>query len=190
MDVSNSPRTERTINGFKVQVAAPYAEGQPLTAAMAAMLNQTFAENISNNTRAQLKAGFVASEGAEATPYTDETAQALIDKYVAEYEPGVRRGGGGEARVTDPIEREARKIASTAALDILKQRGLKRNEVNFSELVDKVFAKNTDKLMAEGKKIVKAQEAAKKATSADNGFDLGDIDVTSKPAEAPAEATV
>lgn len=181
MDIANdTPRTERTINGLTVSVPQPYAVGQPLDEAMAAMLNQTFAENISNNTRAQLKAGYVASEGAEAQPHTNETAQAVIDAYIAEYTPGVRRGGSGEARVTDPVEREARKIARQKAVELVKANGGKTSDFDMGELTSKVFEANRDLLMAEGKKIVKALEAAKGKT--EDGLDLGGISLTPKAA--------
>ena len=45
----DTPRKERTIAGITVQVIQPFAEGQVLTEATAAILNQTIAENFSNN---------------------------------------------------------------------------------------------------------------------------------------------
>ncbi len=182
MDVSTAPRVERTINGFTLSVPQPYAAGQVLTDATASMLNQTFAENISNNTRAALKAGVVLTEGAEATPHTVETAQSLIDSYVTEYEPGVRRGGGGEARVVDPVEREARKIAKAKAIDLVKQAGHKVGDMDMGPIVDRIFEKNRDVLMAEGKKIVRANELAREKSGS---LDLGDLDLTAKPAAEP-----
>lgn len=175
------PRVTKTIEGFSVTVPAPFAAGDPLTEATAAMLNQTFSENIGNNTRAKLKLGIVLTEGAEATPYTDETAQILIDAYVAEYEPGVRRGGGGEARVTDPVEREARKIAKQKATELVKANGGKTTDYDMADLTDKVFEANRDVLMAEGKKIVAALEKAKKGAAE---LDLGGISLEKK--EVPA----
>lgn len=183
---TNTPRVEATINGFSVTVPQPYAEGQPLTAITAAILNQTFKENISNNTRAQLKAGYVATEGGEAQPYDDTSAQALIDKYVTEYEPGVRRGGGGEARVVDPIEREARKIATDKARELIKAQGGKVADFDVPTIAGQIFEKNKDFLLAEAKKIVKAREAAK-AKGAD-AISLVDIDLSAKPSETSAEA--
>jgi hypothetical protein len=168
---ANTPRVERTIADFKVQVPQPYAAGQPLTEATAAILNQTFSENISNNTRAKLALGHVpegSPEGTEATPHTAESAQALIDRYVEQYEPGVRRGGSGVARVTDPVEKEARNIAKDKARELVKARGLKPADVNLSEIADKVYEANKDALTAAAKKIV----AARTKGSSDDGLQL------------------
>jgi hypothetical protein len=190
MDISTStPRTTKTIGGIEVQVPAPYAEGQVLTPILAAILNQTFAENISNNLREKLKAGILpegAAEGTTPTPYDSTTAQPLVDAYVAEYEPGVRRGGSGEPRVTDPVEREARKIARLKATEFVKAAGGKPADYDMGELTDKVFQANKDVLMAEGKKIVKANEAA--AAKAKDGMSFEGIDLTPKAPAAAAEA--
>lgn len=171
------PRAERTIGDLKVQVPQPYAAGQPLTEATAAILNQTLAENISNNTRAKLALGHVpegSPEGTEATPHTIESAQALIDKYVEGYEPGVRRGGGGEPRVTDPVEKEARAIAKAKMTEIVKGRGMKPADVDMGDLTSKLFEANKDALMKAAKKIVadRAKAQAGDGLSLD-GIDLG-----------------
>jgi hypothetical protein len=160
----NTPRATRTIAGIEVSVPVPFAVGQPLTEATAAMLNQTFAENISNNLRKTLNDGFLpegAAEGTDPTAYTSETAQPLIDKYVTEYEPGVRRGGSGEARVTDPVEREARKIARQKAVEVVKAQGGKPADFDMGELTNRIFDANKELLMAAGKKVVAELEKAK-----------------------------
>jgi len=178
---ANTPRAERTIEGIKVQVPAPYAEGQTLTPALAAILNQTLAENISNNLRAKLKLGHVPAgspEGTEAQPHNETSAQALVDTYVESYEPGVKRGGGGEARVTDPAEREARKIAKAKATELVKSKGMKPADVDMADITNRIFEANKDRLMAEGKKIVKALEAAKNKS---DDLVLGDLFGAAEP---------
>ena len=168
---ANTPRKERTIAGITVQVIQPFAEGQVLTEATAAILNQTIAENFSNNLRATLEKGVLDADGNKTADHTSETAQPLVDAYMAEYEPGVRRGGSGEPRVTDPVEKEARKIAREKASELIKSRGLKAKDVNMVEIAGKIFDKHRDALMAAAKKIVDARAKAEAA----NEFDLSDI---------------
>lgn len=155
-----TPRAARTIAGQVVQVIQPFAEGDVLTPATAAMLNQTLAENFSNNLRTAVQ------EAAEAKA-TEAAIQTIVDEYMARYEPGVRTGGGG--RTADPVEREAKKIARSKVLELLKKKGIKQADVNVGELVDALFEKNREVLLKEGAKIVKMQE---KATD-DMDFDIG-----------------
>lgn len=177
---AETPRTKRTIAGIELQVIQPFAEGQPLTAATAAMLNQTLAENFSNNTR---KAITELGENPDVAK-----AQALLDEYMTKYQPGVRSSGSGEARVTDPVEREARKLARAKAEAHVISKGLKPRDVDMKDLTEKVFDKYRDQFMAGGKKVVAQLEAAKKAAGE---FSLDDLEIADKPAEgaepAPAE---
>jgi hypothetical protein len=185
---AGTPRVERKIEGIAVQVPAPYTAGQVLTDATAAILNQTLGENISNNLRAKLKVGTTVGEGENAvmTPYTSETAQPLVDAYLESYEPGVKRGGSGEARVSDPVEKEARNIAREKAKELVISKGLKPKDVDMADIAGKIFDAYKDKLMAEGKKIVAARA---KAAAAGNEFDLGGLDISAKPAPTePAPA--
>lgn len=164
MDLPNDVQyRDGSIAEVAVKFPAPYAAGHVLTEGEAAQLNQVLKENISNNLRDKIKTGIVQGEGENATttPYDSTTAQALIDEYVKGYEPGVRRGGSGEARVTDPVEREARKIARQKAVELVKSRGMKPADVELGPIVDVIFEKNREVLMKEGKKIVAALEAAK-----------------------------
>lgn len=148
------PTRARTIGGVEVQVPQPYAEGHPLTAAEAAMMNQTFAENISNNMRAK-------AVGEDGAVLTAEAFQPLIDEYVAGYEPGVRQGGGGGgARALTPIEVEVRNLATAKLKEILKQRGLKQKDIEFVKVRDQIIEQHKDVLTAQAEKVVKAREKA------------------------------
>lgn len=169
-----------TIADLEVNFPAPYAVGHVVNEGEAAILNQTLKENIANNLRKRIEAGYVATEGAEAIPHTSESAQRLIDEYFDSYEPGVRRGGSGEPRVTDPVEKEARKLARSSAVEFVKQRGAKPADVDMGEITNALFEANREVFMKEGKKIVDQQ---KKATSA---VSFEGIDLTPKAAEQPA----
>lgn len=185
---SDTPRSKRTIGAkdgpsFEVQVPQPYSAGpRELSEGEANALNQIVAENLSNNLRAKLIAGVTTGEGDTATtrPYTAAEAQALVDEYLGAYEIGVRRVGSGERTVTDPVEREARKLARAKAVDLIRSQGGKPGDYDLSPIVDKIFDANRDLLMAEGKKIVAAAEKARTK----DGIDLSGIDLTPK---APAQ---
>jgi len=167
---SNTPRADRLIGGIKVSVPQPYAEGYVVTAGEAQMLNQTLAENFSNNLRKRVTE-FVEAEGAEPRIATSEEAQAIVDAYAGEYQPGVRRTGtGGGRQNLDPVEKEMRSIARESLTNLLKSQGIKRNEVNFDDLLEQVLTENADALRAKATKIV----AARQKNSADD-LDLGSI---------------
>lgn len=152
---ADAPRAARTIGGISVQVPQPFSEGYVLTAALAAMLNQTFSENISNNTRSKVV-------GEDGQPLDAAAFQAVVDEYVAAYEPGVRQGGGGGggARTLSPVEKEVRNLATDKLKEILKGRGLKQSDVNFTELRDKIIAQHGDALRSQAEKVIRARERA------------------------------
>ena len=183
---AETPRKARTIAGFNVSVPAPYFVGHALTEGEANQLNQVLAENVSNNLRKKLEDGKVVGEGADeqAAEYTPEEAQAKVDEYMLVYEPGVRTSSG-ETRVTDPVEREARKIAKAKAVELVKQHGMKAKDVDLTPIIDQIFEANKELLMTEGKKIVRANEAAK---AKGDGIDITGINlqpVNGTPAEEP-----
>lgn len=155
---SETPRIPGVIQGIAVTFPAPYAEGHVCTAAEAAALNQLLKENISNNLRKWV---------AETNP-TPEFLQSAVDERAAEYEFGVRSGGGGRAPA-DPVRTEALKLARQLVVSRLKQAGRKATREQVAELVERVFAANEAALRARAEKELAARQ---KAISA-----LGDIDL-------------
>lgn len=182
----NVTRVERTIGSadgptFSVLVPQPYSAGpHELTAGEASALNQTIAENLSNNLRKKLVDGNPDEDNRQ---WTEAEAQAIVDKYIEEYEIGVRRAGSGVTRVTDPVEREARKIARQKAVAYIKENGGRPSDFDLDPIIDQIFEANRDVLMAEGKKIVKAAEKAREASE---GLDLSGVNLE---AAATAEET-
>lgn len=154
----NTETRDRQIGDFLLQVPQPYAEGQTMTAGEAAALNQVLAENTSNNLRAKLKAG--VTEGDTTRPYTDAEAQALVTEYLGEYEMGVRSGGG---RISDPIEREARRLAMEKAKDLVKSKGRKIKDVDIQAIADTIYDNNVEALTKAAKTLVAAQSKASAA---------------------------
>jgi len=154
---ADTPRNDRTIGGLLVKVPAPYTEGHVCSAGEAAMLNQTLAENFSNNLRKKVEA-FVPEGAAEGTApriATADEAQALVDGYAAVYEPGVRRSSGGGGRKSlDPVEKEMRVIARESLNALLQKQGLKRNEVDYDTLLDQVIDEHGDALRGKAEKII------------------------------------
>jgi hypothetical protein len=169
----NAERVTRQIGGVEVSVAKPFAEGDVLTAATAAMLNQTFLENVGNNTRSRIEK---FKDGESVRVATADEAQSIIDTYVAAYEPGVRQGGGGGAGAAKltPLQREVRALATDILLGALKNAGKKRGDVDFNALRDQFIEQRNDELEAKAKKILKARETAQ-AGDADllAGIDIG-----------------
>lgn len=184
---AETPRNERTIAGLKLSVIAPFAEGQSLTPATAAMLNQTLAENFSNNLRKAIGDGKLDANGKPTgTAFTIEEAQKLVDEYMSIYQPGVRASGSGEPRVTDPIEREARKIAKIKAKEHVAANNMKEKDVDMADLTSLIFDKYRDQLMAAGKKVHEANLKAQQSAT----IDLGDVAVKEKAVvEAAPEPT-
>lgn len=185
---ANTPRVTRSLAGLSFGVIAPYVAGHPLTEGEANQLNQVLAENVLNNIRKKVTDGITEGEGEAATKreYTEAEVQSLIDTYLADYEMGVRRAG--EARViVDPVEREARKLAKASAINFVKENGGKPADYDMEPIIDHIFEQNREALLAEGKRIVKAAEAAKGKTNAlAGGLDLGSL-LKAKPVEAPVE---
>jgi hypothetical protein len=181
----NTPRVARKIGGksdtgnevsVTVQVPQPYTAGATtLSEGEASALNQIVAENLSNNLRAKIVEGQIDGEGKPTgEAHTDTTAQALVDEYLAEYELGVRRAGSGEPRVTDPVEREARRIAREKAKELIKAQGGKPSDYDMAPITAAIFEANKDVLMKEGKRIVDA------AAKASGGLDLSSVSLTPK----------
>lgn len=141
---------QRQIAGKTVNIEAPYAEGHTLNEAEAGALNQTFFENIGNNLRKKI-------EEAAAEGKTDADIQAMVDEYASTFEFG-NRGGG---RILDPVEREARDIATESVKAAIRRKGMTITSIakdRFDELVAKQaqkpeVRKEAERRVKEAKKV-------------------------------------
>lgn len=171
MDVNkDTPRNEITVQGVTLEAPAPYAEGHTVTANEAAVLNQTLSENLRNNFSRRVKK--VVEEAGGEDQVDLKALQKEFDAYIAEYEFGVRRTGGGQPKLS-PEEREARNIAKDTVKDGIKAKGYKITDVpasKINELADSLVEKDSF-YMEEAKRRIKAKQKA-----AEQSIDLGDIE--------------
>lgn len=166
----------REIN-YKIEVPLPYSPGPTtLTTGEASSLNQVLAENIGNNLRVQIVEGQRDAEGNITGPHDEASVQALVNSYIADYEMGVRKAGTGP-RIVDPVEREARKLARTAAIGFVKSQGLRQKDVEMAPIIAQIFATNEKIFMTEAKKVVAAQNK-----SVDN-IEFEDVEIVEASAE-------
>ena len=173
MDLSNKPTNTFTAthkdSGIEVTLTyhEPFAEGHVLNAVEAATLNQTWMENLRNNTRTMLaKAAEAAAANGE--PFDPDAFRAAFSEYESEYE------FGGSRRSGDPVEAEAMKLATDAARKLLRSKNYKLSEVKSSDLrkvAEKILAKKRDSLMARAASIIEAKRAA----GSSELDDLGDL---------------
>lgn len=141
-----------SIHGVEVALTAPYAAGHTITEAEAKALNQTRAENISNNFRARVKA---AKEGAEGAESLDKVL-ADIATYDASYTFSLAAAGGSRSSLT-PLEKETRRVAKNWLLAKLKGMGKTLKTYTEEKTPDGVESKileiaATEGIIAEAKK--------------------------------------
>src|SRR6478609_8765839 len=91
-----------SIAGQAFEVSAPYAAGHTLNEAEAKVLNQTRAENIGNNFRADVK---------KAVDSGDASALEQVKAALAEYDSTYQFSMTQARTPIDPIEAEAIRIA-------------------------------------------------------------------------------
>lgn len=120
-----------TIAGEVFSAPVRYSEGHELTAGEASALNQTYHENLRNNFAKKVK------EAKEAGSFDQAHFQSEFDGYAAEYQFGVRTGGGGGA-TRDPVMAEAMRIAKSNLTMLLKQNGEKISDYEASTITEAV----------------------------------------------------
>lgn len=141
------PKTSLTIKGLEFSISEPFKEGHVLTSNEANVMNQTLRENIRNNF-AYVLAELQETAAKGETILDIPAVQAQLDKYVEDYEFGVRRGGG--RMPADPVEKEALTIAKDLIRGALKKAGKKLSgegaitSANIYELAEKLL-NNPDK---------------------------------------------
>lgn len=123
----STPRESYTIAEETFSVPLPYTSGHVLNDNEAATLNQTWAENARNNFARKVK------DAKEAGTFDLEVFQGQLDDYLANYEFGVRTGGG---RTGDPVMQEAMIIARDAVRKAIRGKGQNLTDYAAKEITD------------------------------------------------------
>lgn len=156
-----------TIQGLIFEVDDKYAEGHSVTANEASALNQTRAENLRNNFAAKVKeAKDEVGEGNELSDKDVATLRAEFTKLVEAYEFGIRGGG---VRITDPVQKEARRLATERVHTAIKEKYGKLDAVskdNITNLIDNLAAREDIQALA------KANIAAAQSLAVDLNLDV------------------
>ncbi len=172
--IESAPRSQITVAGVLLEVVAPFTEGHVLRANEAAVLNQTYGENIRNNTTALVKK---AIEDAGGLENIDATAlQAKVNSYINTYDFGVRRGGGLGRVSLDPVTKEAIRIASDKVKEALRKQGNNLKDIG---------AKKIRELAEQAlEKYPQIREAAEQAVALKSEIGIGELELGGEDAEA------
>jgi hypothetical protein len=168
MNIAEStPNKDVVIAGQSFQIPEPFTTehlsgastlGDPTI--LASVMNQTFAENIRNNFASKVKAAKAAAEKA-GTEIDVAALQTELDTYVAEYEFGVRRSGGGAKTFANPVEQEMYNQAREKVKEALRKKGITLKNVEKEQLeglISGVMEKHADVLRANAEKIIAMRE--------------------------------
>lgn len=146
-----------TIAGILFKLDDPYAEGHSCTAQEAKALNQTRAENICNNFRDKVKKA--AEEAGGTLP---EAKIAEFQEEISQYASTYIFSAAGGGRVTDPVEREAKAMATQALDAIIRAKGMtpsaykKENKEKYDQNIATLMQK--EEIIKGAQKIVKDKE--------------------------------
>lgn len=168
---AETPRKDITVAERTFTIPLPYVEGHALTSGEASHMNQLLVENVRNNVAGKLK----VKEGEAPVQFSQDD----FDKYVTEYEFGVRKAGGGSEAKLSPLEREARRIAretldaALKAQDKTIDRKSEDGKAKYEELISQLAAK--PKIVAEAQKRI---NSLSKISVEELGLDLGTGQVT------------
>jgi hypothetical protein len=140
-----------TVQGIDLPVVDQFAEGHILTAVEAAVLSQTYNENLRNNfaTRVKEAKEVLGEDFNTETPYTvgEKSFASISEQWAAHVEAyafGTRRVGGGGKRTTDPVQREALRIAKASVESAIRTKYGKLDAVSkdkITELVESLAAR-------------------------------------------------
>ena len=133
-----------TIQGVVVNVPDRYNTGHVCTDGEAQALQQTFAENVRNNTAKQIKEKVETAGGTPVPDKVQAEIQAIVDEYSKDYEFYVRT-----QRSADPVETLARRTAWEIIKDTLR----KDPTIKISELSAEDRNARVEKLLEANPKI-------------------------------------
>ena len=161
---------------FKMPVIFSAGDEITLTEGQASQFNQVFHENIRNNFAKKVK------EASEKAEFDQEAFQAQIDKYADEYEFGTRKAGGPRVP-SDPVAKEALRIAIDAISNSLRSAGKKPSDFKNLKEVAAQLVERKPEITEKARQIVAERQAVA-------GESLGDVmaGLEEKPAETAQAA--
>jgi hypothetical protein len=130
-----------TIQGQLFDLDDPYTEGHTCSTMEAKALNQTRAENIRNNFASNVKK--LQGEAESLTDAQVKQLQSELDEYAKSYEFSV-----GAGRSTDPVEKEAKRIATELLDGLIAKKGTSKAkyiEANGKEKYDALLSQVMEK---------------------------------------------
>jgi hypothetical protein len=175
--MANNSYDQITIQGKNFRVPIRYAAGHTLKENEAGALNQTLHENLRNNFAKKVV------EGVEAG-LSDEVLQQQLDDYAADYQFGVRGGGGGYRG--DPVKTLAMNMARDLIRQLLKKKGVDMDTwpaAKISTAAQSILESQGEDgtIMTHARKQVEAEKAAAEQA-------LSDVDeLVTQALSAPAE---
>lgn len=156
------PQINMTAHETSVTLDAPYVAGHVMNEAEAYVLNQTWLENVRNNTGPRVK------KARETDPNAD--VAAIILEYAKTYVFNLRTASTAVKRTVDPVEREARVIAKELIRKKVEASNAKLKDIDKDKLEAKIAeVAARPEVLEQAKKVISARN---KASSA-----LGDIEV-------------
>lgn len=154
---TDTPYGEITIQGGTFSYPRPYLAGpHTLTEGEASTLNQTLGENLRNNFAAVIRGKFEDYRKANNMAEDADVGIDVLDKdalddefssYAEKYEFGVRQASAGPRTPTDPVGKEANKIAWDRIKTMLTAKGIKLDSVDKEKrasLIQQVIEKYPD----------------------------------------------
>lgn len=171
----DTPQLTRSVQGQSFLFYTPHVEGDTITGAEAAALNQTRIENIKNNVaeavaEANKKAREMQGLAEDVTvvlSVEDHAAlQDAITGYDMDYTFGMARVGG---RIGDPVQAEARDMAWELCREALKKKGVKLVDITAEQknkFISDAMAKYPQ-ILEKAKTVVLARQSASQALSLD-----------------------
>lgn len=159
----NTMSRNLTISGVIFKLDDPYAEGHTCSAEEARALNQTRAENIRNNFASTVKETL-----GEATEATDAQL-AELQKKLTDYAKGYVFNASGGGRAVDPIEKEARRLATAMVDAAMAKKGIAKSTYLKEQANKDKYAANVSALAATDGVLAKAKAAVKEMAKLSEG---------------------
>lgn len=158
-----------TIKGqiFDINDDPKITVGTPLSEGMVASLQQTRRENIRNNLSKKVEEALNGSD--TLAPEAQDRLQSLVNEYGEKYEFGARQAG--TPRVTDPVEREARReVAEIIKAAHFRRHGERVKGEVLAEAVDHLMSVKGDQFREAARQRIKDRDATGEEIFAESGL--------------------